>query len=1226
MKNRKSVDCRIVFTIITMLLLVTALALPVYAEETESEAEQVEFVKWEDFVEGSASNDEPAPMIFAETTPSASGEGWTWANDNQEKVLTLDGFKMTLKDYTQPYDAGIRLPGGATIIVKSDSGVQVIGKPGENIYPVGILADGDLTIKGNAMFLLDGENGADCIQAAGHIKIGEGNDPAKGLQLQARGTGYAINAGKSLSIKGVGGTLGVLDLYGVSKVENKGIIVAGVADDAQDEYAVDIRDCNFHDVNQNKGGSYGSYGIYAGNGSVQINNTDYYHVASNVESVNTTGIRTCNGHVKMNHSDVTLKLSTFPGSDKDPSMISAESSGSQPIPSPMILISDSLVQGSGDAIGLRAEGGIKIDSGSDIDLTTVGQTILAADEGFSVKGSEVELISTDTNINTINSDGPVEIGGSEIYVSAKGTGSTGLLAYSTVDFSGDSSLDIDGDLAAVQVVAKSTDSPITLHDDLEVRDGGTLQYVSDGGTYCIFSYSEDTLDQDLKNASKRVAIANNSQMMFIKQPEDQVVSYPAGTSFEVRVSRDDKVASYQWYLRDIVGNVFELEGDSAKTPELIVPSTGQRDNRLVYYCVVTDTAGNKLISKEAYLDMDNKAEDKIVLYVGNYALEPGQTLNLYNMPDPQIGTGKIIFDKNGTDITFDNVRMDNSKSIYDVRLSQAICIRLNNSKDTNGETYTVKLLGKNVITNYFQDSSGNGIPLDFLLHGDNELRVPTVVIDGESLGGTLTVKGGAQAIRATASMVINADVTVQKTRDGDTSYMDAIYCDVLNGQGQHDLTIGPNHKLDITSFGSGLSTPGAMTIGENTQIDIDMTMPYIHQGDSAGTTEVTKSAIYVGSDELRLKPGTKLNIKGTVDPYIMTNISSCNGIMLQSGSTIIADDSTINIDMTAKPYEDPIYVYTVSGINSTSGVTLENSDVSISVDGDEWTASGIGIAADQDITMNNCKADISASGNMQAFGIVSDTNVTMDRCDVDIASDSLVTAYGLAPNKDLNVKDSKIDVKTQCTGSNGNSFGVLGSNMNLDMSKPEYYIKSDATNANGLAFVANTGDAGNEERKYDPSYQAKMIKGTFNFRKPASATVNIASIPGSVHKYLYVESFYDTKDTSKPAVSAEIGGYKKENKATVSKTTRKISYKKLKKKAKSFKINAKVKENAKTTYKKISVSKKAKKYIKVSSKGKVTVKKGLKKGKYKLKVKITAAETKNYAKTVTNKAFIIIVK
>ncbi|MDD7209333.1 MAG: hypothetical protein PUH29_04680 [Lachnospiraceae bacterium] len=69
------------------------------------------------------------------------------------------------------------------------------------------------------------------------------------------------------------------------------------------------------------------------------------------------------------------------------------------------------------------------------------------------------------------------------------------------------------------------------------------------------------------------------------------------------------------------------------------------------------------------------------------------------------------------------------------------------------------------------------------------------------------------------------------------------------------------------------------------------------------------------------------------------------------------------------------------------------------------------------------------------------------------------------------------------------------------------------------------------------------------------------------------------------------------------------SYKasKLKKAGKSFELKTKA-TSSKITYK--VTGKNAKKYIKVSKKGKVTIKKGIKKGTY--KIQITAKATKNY--------------
>ncbi|MBQ9061811.1 MAG: hypothetical protein IJ121_03135 [Eubacterium sp.] len=71
--------------------------------------------------------------------------------------------------------------------------------------------------------------------------------------------------------------------------------------------------------------------------------------------------------------------------------------------------------------------------------------------------------------------------------------------------------------------------------------------------------------------------------------------------------------------------------------------------------------------------------------------------------------------------------------------------------------------------------------------------------------------------------------------------------------------------------------------------------------------------------------------------------------------------------------------------------------------------------------------------------------------------------------------------------------------------------------------------------------------------------------------------------------------------------------------AKAFKIAG---AQGNVTYKVKKYDNKAKKKIKVSKTGKITVKKGLKKGTYKIKVNVTAAGNANYmplTKTVTVK-------
>ena len=81
-----------------------------------------------------------------------------------------------------------------------------------------------------------------------------------------------------------------------------------------------------------------------------------------------------------------------------------------------------------------------------------------------------------------------------------------------------------------------------------------------------------------------------------------------------------------------------------------------------------------------------------------------------------------------------------------------------------------------------------------------------------------------------------------------------------------------------------------------------------------------------------------------------------------------------------------------------------------------------------------------------------------------------------------------------------------------------------------------------------------------------------------------------------------------------------------KKKSVKFSIAATAKEKAKLTFRSANIPKAAAKYISLTNAGKVTVKKGIKAGTYKIKVNITAAATKNYKKTTVNKTIKVIVK
>lgn len=91
-----------------------------------------------------------------------------------------------------------------------------------------------------------------------------------------------------------------------------------------------------------------------------------------------------------------------------------------------------------------------------------------------------------------------------------------------------------------------------------------------------------------------LASCSGKKLSITGQPQNATVSYPQGASFSVKVSNPEKVASYQWYLTDQAGNVFELAGITAKTADLIVPSSQGMSGILDFHCVVTDKDGNEL--------------------------------------------------------------------------------------------------------------------------------------------------------------------------------------------------------------------------------------------------------------------------------------------------------------------------------------------------------------------------------------------------------------------------------------------------------------------------------------------------------------------------------------------------------------------------------------------------------------------------------------------------------
>ncbi|MBO7698802.1 MAG: hypothetical protein J6S38_07215, partial [Erysipelotrichaceae bacterium] len=191
-------------------------------------------------------------------------------------------------------------------------------------------------------------------------------------------------------------------------------------------------------------------------------------------------------------------------------------------------------------------------------------------------------------------------------------------------------------------------------------------------------------------------IIAEGKITIVRQPEDVKVNYPEGASFSVKVNNPEDVQSYQWLASD-GASMFVLTGESAYTDTLIIPSTMQDDPVMFYQCKIIDTDGVETYSETAVLEVMNPEESKTVLYVGDYALVPGEKLDL---EDTTLGTGTIEFDKDGVNITLTHLVLDNKAMTYDLALSPALCLYLVR-RDSEDLEYYFHLVGDCRLTNNF---------------------------------------------------------------------------------------------------------------------------------------------------------------------------------------------------------------------------------------------------------------------------------------------------------------------------------------------------------------------------------------------------------------------------------------------------------------------------------------------------------------------------------------------
>ena len=564
-----------------------------------------------------------------------------------------------------------------------------------------------------------------------------------------------------------------------------------------------------------------------------------------------------------------------------------------------------------------------------------------------------------------------------------------------------------------------------------------------------------------------------------KQPESMTVSYPDGASFSVEVKNPKNVQSYQWYEEDKVGNVFELKGVTAKTPKLIIPSTEFENDVLKFYCVITDKNGNQIQSDVALLDMDNREEEKPVFYVGEYAVQPGETLDLAEVDigdGTKLGSGTVSYDANGTDITISNLDYDNTNMACDYVSAPNVGLSLL-EYNPKGEEYNITFVGKNRINNtYFEpEYNAAGIPFDILFLGDEAAEnAPVVNLIGD---GTLEITNGTYALRAMGDLMVDIDITIRQSRK---NYGDGLVA--------RHMMIAEGHKLDLEVYGSALRASGNLFI-KGSELLINANAPHISMG--IAVKNILQSNLMVNIED------SKIDIHAYTDPDICAGIAGYTAIMANGEMYITNSDVSYSVEAKAN---DDVYASNFIGLAALN-MDIDNSKVAISVDCEE-IYSICGIYVDEYVLFEHSEADIS----LRASGMV----------------------YGIAPEGDFSSDCSKVAVDVGNYEKYGDyaCFGIMCGDFAVKAAKPEQKVAVHAEN--GMAMGCNLGDPQDDPAEYQEGYQPQhfFLREGAECLSPADYTINYGNVDqgdASYRYYIIVETVYSRTDTSKPVQDVVFG-------------------------------------------------------------------------------------------------------
>ena len=518
------------------------------------------------------------------------------------------------------------------------------------------------------------------------------------------------------------------------------------------------------------------------------------------------------------------------------------------------------------------------------------------------------------------------------------------------------------------------------------------------------------------SASCEVIVSSEKDFITV-EPQDALVSYPDGATFTVGVADESLVQSYQWYMLDQKGNLFMLEGDTADTNKLVVASSVQRSQKLRFFCKITDTQGHTHTTRQAFLDFENRyTEDKPVFYVGEYAIEPGESINLAEIDHGDghpLGKGTITFDENGHDVILNNVYFDNDHTTASYIIGGNVGLDWEWHLPPADTELNLMLVGENRIVDHFAQPEYNlaGIPMFFCFWGQENLYRPMVNIKGD---GSLTVVNGTIAISVLAPLTIDADVNVDQDRP--------MYSDGISA---YSIDIKPGHTFNWRVNGTILDALGEMHIGTKGDITIEdakitayALMPHVSAGAS------TKHGIEAHND-LTINNST-IDLTIEVDQKQATEVAGCEFIR---GNKVDITNSSIKERLVYHSEDKPRFAHHMIGLWGNE-LTIDNSNIDMVLNS-PIVYQLAGVKGLEISIINNSKVDVDIQTLDGSLAVYSQGNLKIENSDVNATA--------------KNLKENKVT-----------PFAISAARIDIDLGENNYVI-ANAQNIEGGDQVAIAG-------------------------------------------------------------------------------------------------------------------------------------------------------------------------